>query len=240
MTKSKMPVFSAEDEEELRRILERNDNQSLRSTPALKNAPVTSSHAKEVSPPLPREKSMARWLADIEGLESSQRRRLVLQQRERLLQELRVLDDALASLSSKPTEPTQLGEEQIRGALHRFDDERIKKQAPRSSQLPGVKQPQHSSPVSLTKPSPKMVTIQPQIKPIMEANDDWRAAITAPAYYNRDFGGINSEKKSRTVSASLKNSDIADDIDLDFDYGISNIAVVLVYLFLRRFGNGHE
>ena len=224
MTKSKMPVFSAEEEEELKRILERNDNQSMRNVAALKNAPVTNIRPKDTSASHPRERSMARWLADLEGLDASQRRKLIREQRERLAQELRILDDALASLGRQGSgETTHLEEEQIREALHRFDDERLKKQTSRGNQLPGVqqpKQPKHSL-ASSTKPAPKMVTIKPQIKPIMEANDDWRAAIAAPAYYNRDFSGISSDKKTRTVSASapFKSPEVADDFDLDFDYG---------------------
>ena len=222
MTKSKMPVFSPEEEEELRRILERNEEQSMRKFPVLnKNTHTANKQLKESFVEFPRDGSMAKWLADINGLDTSQRRRIILQQKERLVRELRLLDDALAALNHESKEFAHSEEEKIREALHRFDDEGLKKQTPRSSQLTGLpqsKQPKQNL-VSSTKPPPKMVTIQPQIKPIMDANDDWRAAISAPAFYNRDFSGISSDTKSRTVSSPVRSLEVADDLELDFDYG---------------------
>ena len=214
-------MFTAEEEEELRRILERNDNQSMRSfvsstsASTRPNHPLSHSRTPSSAGELGNE-SIDKWLEGLNKLDVESRRNAILRQRERLYRDLRLLEAELETLRNEFNDGHNGKEQRVQRVLSQLGDESLTRQSSRSSAMPGVNSKQHSS---TTKTSTKMVTIQPQIKPIMEANDDWRAAIAAPAYYNRDFSGNSVSKKPQTHASAVRRPSWEDDMDLDFDYG---------------------
>jgi hypothetical protein len=242
----RMPVFSDEEEAELQRIMRDNENRKTpsKSVPNATGRSAVASTSQKLIPlnkpimaissinstPAVVDPKINKILVqreilskELSRLDAEVKIQQMLLQRERLRKALDTLDGELSKLrgggNADLNNTAQVSKPAASSKMPVVDEEELRQLLQERQGSLGQANPRKGT---MKGGAPPMV-VQPHVKPLMGPNKDWRAAMTAPAFYHADFssraitiGKLTPPPKSPAKSARPS---IEDDFELDFDYG---------------------